>query len=139
MTKQLKVLHVIEVNSVVCHETDNFESAVSFALGCLQSSGLVLKPQQKEAVKLVWDGEEVFILLPTGFGKSIIYELLPFLFDYKLERVDTGMRSLIIVVSPLISLMVDQVDCLRHRGARTAMLSSRCASIDKSFLATMYV
>ena len=122
--------------SQVSLETDNFESAVSFALRCLQSSGLVLKPQQKEAVNLVWDGKDVFILLPTGFGKSIIYELLPFLFDYKLERVDTGTRSLVIVVSPLISLMADQVDCLRRRGARAAMLSSRCASIDKSFLAT---
>ena len=77
----------------------------------------------------------MFILLPTGFGKSIIYDVLPFLFDHKLGRVDARMRSLVIVVSLLISLMADQVGRLRRRGARVAMLSSRCATIDKSLLA----
>ena len=120
----------------VCLEMERFESAVSFALRCLDSSDLVLKPQQKEAVRLVWEGKDVFVLLPTGFGKSIIYELLPFLFDHKLGGMDAKMRSLIIVVSPLISLMADQVGRLRRRGARAAMLSSRCATIDKSLLAT---
>ena len=78
----------------------------------------------------------MFVLLPTGFGKSIIYEVLPFLFDHKLGRVDARMRSLVIVVSPLISLMADQVGRLRRRGARAAMLSSRCTIIDKNLLAT---
>ena len=45
-------------------------------------------------------------------------------------------RSLVIIVSPLISLMADQVGCLRRRGARAAMVSSRCATIDMSLLAT---
>ena len=95
-----------------------FESAISFALRCLDSSDLVLKRQQKEAIKFVWEGKDVFVLLPTGFGKSIIYEILPFLFDHKLGRVESRARSLVIIVSPLISLMADQVGCLRRRGAR---------------------
>ena len=86
--------------SQVCLKTLKFESAVSFALRCLESSDFVLKPQQKEAIRLVWEGKDVFIFLPTGFGKSIIYEVLPFLFDHKLGRVDARMRSLVIVVSP---------------------------------------
>ena len=67
-------------------QTVNFESALAHALRCLESSDLILKPQQKEATRLVWEGKGVFVLLPTGFGKSIIYEILPFLFDYKLGR-----------------------------------------------------
>ena len=59
--------------SEVSLETDNFESTVPLALRCLQSSGLVLKLQQKEAVEFVWDGKNVLILLPTEFGKSIVY------------------------------------------------------------------
>ena len=100
--------------SRVCFETVKFESAISFALRCLD----VLKRQQKEAIKFVWEGKNVFVLLPTGFGKSIIYEILPFLFDHKLGRVESRARSLVIIVSPLISLMADQVGCLRRRGAR---------------------
>ena len=111
-------------------QTVNFENALAHALRCLESSDLILKPQPQG-----WCGR-VFVLLPTGFGKSIIYEILPFLFDYKLGRLNTRIRSLVVVVSPLLSLMADQMSCLRHRGARAAMLSSRCASIDKSILAT---
>ena len=62
--------------SRVCFETVKFESAISFALRCLDSSDLVLKRQQKEAIKFVWEGKDVIVLLPTGFGKSIIYEIL---------------------------------------------------------------
>ena len=82
---------------------------------------------------MVWEGNDVFVLLPTGFGKSIIYEVLPFVFDYKLDRVDGATRSLVIVVSPLISLMADQVASLRRRAA---IISSKCATLDKSLLAT---
>ena len=103
-------------------QTVNFESALAHALRCLESSDLILKPQLKEATRLVWEGKDVFVLLPTGFGKS-----LPFLFDYKLGRLNTRIRSLEVVVSPLLSLMADQVSRLRHRGARAAMLLFRAA------------
>ena len=45
------------------------------------------------------------MFLPTGFGKSVCYQVLPFVFDHKLGLV---VESSIIVVSPLIALMVDQ-------------------------------
>ena len=73
--------------------------------------------------------ERQWWLLHTGFGKSIIYEVLLFIFDYKLERVDGLTRSLVLVVSPLISLMADQVASLQRRGARAAMISFKCATI----------
>ena len=60
-----------------------------------------LKPEQKECI---FDGKDVFVWLPTGFGKSICYEVLPFIFDKNLGTDN----SLVIVVSPLVSLMVDQ-------------------------------
>ena len=55
----------------------DFEEALSFALCLLENKDFTLKAQQREAVKHVWDGKDVFVLLPTGFGKSIIYEVLP--------------------------------------------------------------
>jgi superfamily II DNA helicase RecQ len=95
----------------------------------------VHKSQQKEAVKHVWDGKDVFVLLPTGFGKSIIYEVLPFLFDFKLGRVHGQTKSLVIVASPLVSLMTDQASILCHRGVEAAIMSSKCATV-MNFLAT---
>ena len=53
-----------------------FEEALSFALCKLENNEFTLKVQQKEAVKYVWKGNDVFVLFPTGFGKSIIYEVL---------------------------------------------------------------
>ena len=91
----------------------DFEQALSFALCKLENKDFTLKAQQKEAVKHVWEGKDVFVLLPTGFGKSIIYEVLPFLFDYKLGRMHGQTKSLVIVVSPLVSLMADQVSSLK--------------------------
>ena len=49
-----------------------------------------------------------------GFGKSICYEVLPFMFDKNLGTDN----SLVIVVSPLVSLMVDQVRSLRSRSVK---------------------
>ena len=75
---------------------------------------IVLKPEQLQAVRYMYDGRDVFLWLPTGFGKSIRYEVLPFLFDFKLGKVDTE-SSGVIVVSPLVSLMVPQVTNFQSR------------------------
>lgn len=48
----------------------------------VQTMGLqVLKPKQKEAVMAFLAGNDVFVTLPTGYGKSIIYAVLPRVFD----------------------------------------------------------
>ena len=67
----------------------------------------------------------MFLWLPTGFGKSICFQVIPFLFDYKLGRIESPLpqRSVVVVVSPLVSLMVDQVTSLRLRGVNAAILS----------------
>ena len=54
--------------------------------------------------------EEMMCLsLPTGFGKSLCYGLLPLVFDLKRFGDVSIQRSIVIVVSPLIALMRDQV------------------------------
>ena len=79
----------------------------------------------------------VFLWLPTGFGKSVCYEVLPFLFDYKLGNSAASESSIVIVVSPLVSLMVDQVTSLRSHGVSAAIMSGhKAAVVDKALLAT---
>jgi len=42
---------------------------------------MCLKPKQLEAVVAFCSGMDVFVSLPTGYGKSIIYAILPLIFD----------------------------------------------------------
>ena len=69
--------------------------------------------EQGDIVEHVTDGGDALVLMPTGGGKSLCYQLPALLRD------GTG-----IVVSPLIALMQDQVEALRQLGVRAAFLNS---------------
>ncbi len=71
------------------------------------------RPFQQDIIEQVIAGGDAFVLMPTGGGKSLCYQL-PAL----------HLRGLGIVVSPLISLMKDQVDALVANGVRAAMYNS---------------
>ena len=66
-----------------------------------------IRPDQNTAIKSFMEGRDVFISLPTGSGKSLCFSVpvLLYAFDYLHKRVG----SIVIVVSPLIALMKDQV------------------------------
>jgi ATP-dependent DNA helicase RecQ len=69
--------------------------------------------QQAEIVDHVANGGDALVLMPTGGGKSLCYQIPALL------RAGTG-----VVVSPLIALMQDQVDALAEVGVRAAFLNS---------------
>ena len=100
-------------------------------LGC---PTLTLNPEQRYFVRHVYEGKDVFVWLPTGFGKSLCYDMLPFVLDVKRGRGD----SVVIVVSPLVSLMIDQARKLRKRGVEAAIMSTTaaCGMECRSLLAT---
>ena len=47
----------------------------------LQDMGIASKLKQEEAILSFLDGKDTFVSLPTGYGKSLIYALLPLIFD----------------------------------------------------------
>src|SRR3954469_5880655 len=71
------------------------------------------RPSQREVIEDVLRGRDVLCVMPTGAGKSLCYQLP--------AAVGGGLT---IVVSPLISLMEDQVQQLRDEGIAAAVLNS---------------
>lgn len=72
------------------------------------------RPGQLETLRAIFKGQPTLSILPTGAGKSLLYQLPAYVFD-----------GLIVVVSPLISLMQDQIDRIREHGDfQAAMLNS---------------
>ena len=61
-----------------------FDEALSYSLSQLGLPHLSLKEEQRLAVKAVYEGRDVFVWLPTGYGKSLCYQTLPFVMDHKL-------------------------------------------------------
>jgi ATP-dependent DNA helicase RecQ len=77
------------------------------------------RANQLEIIESVLQGQDVFVLMPTGSGKSVCYQIPAVL------RPGVG-----IVVSPLIALMQDQVMALRQNGLRADFLNSSLSAAE---------
>ncbi|BCO09384.1 ATP-dependent DNA helicase RecQ [Desulfolithobacter dissulfuricans] len=79
------------------------------------------RENQEEVVQALIQGRDVFTVMPTGGGKSLCYQLPASLMD-----------GTCVVISPLISLMKDQVDHARHLGIPAACLNSSLSARERS-------
>jgi ATP-dependent DNA helicase RecQ len=71
------------------------------------------REHQEEAIQCIVSGEDAFVLMPTGSGKSICYQIPGII-----------RPGVCIVISPLIALMQDQVDSILQLGVRAGFLNS---------------
>ena len=83
------------------------------------------RPPQDEIVQTLVAGEDALVLMPTGGGKSLCYQIP------SLARPGCG-----VVVSPLIALMQDQVSALQQLGIRAAFLNSTLTAAEAAAVET---
>ena len=90
----------------------NFESCLSTVLENLEHRGYFfqLKDEQKRALRSLFERRDVVGILPTGFGKSLIFQLLALLATEKFMRQGEEKRDgTMLVICPLRSLIEDQI------------------------------
>ena len=95
---------------------DLFHEAIKFSLEKLGKPNLELQREQFEAIRAACvERKDVLAVLPTSFGKFLIYQILPAIFDFLRSRRDKQEEnSVVIVVSPLNSLMKGQLKKIRR-------------------------
>ena len=77
-----------------------------------------MKPLQLEGLQHFFNRKDTVILLPTGYGKSLIFQLTPFLFTAKQQHLShiSQVKNITLVISPLNAIMKDQVHSLCNKG-----------------------
>lgn len=78
------------------------------------------RPLQENIINRVLEGQDSLVLMPTGGGKSICYQVPALYLD-----------GLTIVISPLIALMKDQVEALRGNGVKASFINSSLSSSEQ--------
>ena len=74
----------------------------------------MLLPEQEDAIRAFMEKGNLFVNLPTGFGKSLIFQCVPFVADILYSR--SCCSSVMVVISPLKALVNDQVEYLGNLG-----------------------
>ena len=95
-----------------------------------------LKTEQKDAIMVFARGRDVFVSLPTGYGKSVCYGCLPGLFSRLrvlrgMTAADSAQEPIIIVITPLVSIMKDQTREFKRRGVSSIYITATVSDQDE--------
>ena len=100
---------------------DLFHGALNYGLQSLGFDNISLKEKQYEVIReLVVENSDVLAVLPTGYGKSLIYQLLPPVLNFM--EGSSAKKFSVMVISPLNALIRDQIVKIREAGLNVCML-----------------
>jgi superfamily II DNA helicase RecQ len=83
-----------------------------------------LKPEQRHCIECVKSGVDVVAILPTGFGKSLCYQVPC-----------VEMQGAAVIITPLLALALDQVQYLRAHGIKVVRFDSSVSLADRASIA----
>ena len=100
---------------------DVFHEALNYGLESLGFTNISLKEKQYEVLReLVVKNKDVLAVLPTGYGKSLIYQLLPPILNFM--EGSSAKKFSVIVISPLNALIRDLIVKTKEAGLNVCML-----------------
>ena len=103
---------------------DRTELALSYAAQRLRLPSL--NEKQKEAVRAFLSGKDVFVSLPTGFGKSVCFQSIPFVMDYLGSQSASDVEDkyiIVLVIEPTAAIMRHQVAMLEAKNISSAFIN----------------
>ena len=108
------------------------EQGVNFALQVIGRENLTLKEKQMQILRtVIVEKKDALAVLPSGFGKSLVYQLMALFADFVESGFrPTEMNSIALVVSPLNALIRDHVTKLRECGLKACILKGDCVALD---------
>ena len=108
-------------------DDDLYESCLEEVLAALKNKGFsfILKREQDSALRHLFKRKDVVAVLPTGFGKSLIFQLLVFLAKAKGRREGGEGFAAILVITPLTSIIQDQISEISSMGLSGCNLSEK--------------
>ena len=95
---------------------------------------VTLKVKQVICLEILYLRKDVVAVLPTGYGKSLVFHVLPRLLnerDVVRTASTTSSKSVVLVISPLKALMYDQISTLREKGVQAAILGVKETKLDE--------
>ena len=104
-----------------CERTMTFMTDLDKAIHKSLYTNINLKPKQVVCLEAIYNNKDTIAILPTGYGKSLIYQLLPPLLSKRRSTLSDVEKAVVLVISPLNSLIDDQIkkvnDCSKIRAA----------------------
>ena len=103
---------IVTLNEIMADSTEGL-SLERVVVEAVKEMGYeAIKQEQMEAILSFLNKKDVFVVLPTGYGKSLCFGALPKIFDKVLRK--SG--SIALIISPLVALMNDQVASFQSKG-----------------------
>ena len=104
---------------------NQFFNAINHALRVTSYDSLFLRVKQYQILESILLKRDTIGILPTGYGKSVIFHLIPFVADYLCKTNDTENDkdgNIVLIVTPLNAIINDQISNLRKHGIEATVL-----------------